>query len=456
LNVRISNILIAQQGTNSLASTLSGSSGGCLWLGTNGTAITNTTNLTPTAMAHIKGSGSTSATNTLLVQNSAGNNSILTTDDGKSLLTANLSNDAPLVVNNAYGWTGSFSATIQQWKSAGVTKASINGNGVLSVTSVSAQTFDALQPGSLSDLPYKSNSRGAGNGLYFPAVNVTGIATSSIERMRVDASGNMGIGTSTTTNAKLEVSVASGTTNGIRLKAFSDAGTSYLLSAGTESFQDNFKIKMVNGNVTMGTQLNGYTFGLETFNGTALQIFNSGNISIGNTTESAKLFVKGSGTTSATSSLLVQNSSGTQLLKTFDDGEIQAGSSGATQFKIYNTNGLAIARDGSFNSNIRIREFGTGGPTFQMNGNSTPTFKMLDGSNFSCISSHANWTGVGKGTVENTSAALQTDSTSRGWLPPRMTTAEKLAIGTPANGLLVFDTSLNQMSYYNGVTWINW
>jgi hypothetical protein len=41
-------------------------------------------------------------------------------------------------------------------------------------------------------------------------------------------------------------------------------------------------------------------------------------------------------------------------------------------------------------------------------------------------------------------------------LPPRMTTAQKLAIGTPANGLMVFDTSLNQMSYYNGVTWINW
>ena len=144
------------------------------------------------------------------------------------------------------------------------------------------------------------------------------------------------------------------------------------------------------------------------------------------------------------------------LFKIFDDGEIQAGTSGATQFKIYNTNGLAFARDGSLNANIRIREFGTGGPTFQMNGNSTPTFKMLDSSNFSCISSWSDWTGIGKSTVENSSACLQADSTSRGFLPPRMTTAQKLAIGTPANGLMVFDTSLNQMSYYNGVTWINW
>jgi hypothetical protein len=55
----------------------------------------------------------------------------------------------------------------------------------------------------------------------------------------------------------------------------------------------------------------------------------------------------------------------------------------------------------------------------------------------------------------NASAILQTDSTTRGFLPPRMTTTEKLAIGTPAAGLMVYDTTLNQMSYYNGTLWIN-
>ena len=113
---------------------------------------------------------------------------------------------------------------------------------------------------------------------------------------------------------------------------------------------------------------------------------------------------------SATSSFLVQNNSGTQLLKTLDDGGIEAGGSTATQFKIYNTDGLAIARDGSLNANIRIREFGAGGgPVFQMNGNSTPTFKMLDSSNFGCIQSHSTWTGIGKFSVENASACLQAD-----------------------------------------------
>lgn len=435
---RISNILIANQGTNSLASTLSGSGGGCLWLGTNGTAITNTTSLTPTAMAHIKGSGSTSATQTLLVQNSSGSNSILTTDDGKTLLTATITNDAPLQVNNAYGWTGSYTAKCQSWLSAGVEVAKIMANGSMTLTAnITASTFKATQ-NIPSDVSFGGN--GSGNGMYMPASNVTAIATSSTERMRVDSSGNLAINTTsasglvhikgttssgaiasllvqnsggtqlfrvdndgtttalfgsftngvylgtpgtsaklsiksggstsatnsifvqdsgstqliklqddgklivgngTTGTARLDISIGSGSTPPLRLKGYSDAGTSYLISAGTESFQDNFKIKMVNGNVTMGTQLNGYTFGLETFNGVAMHIANAGNI--------------GMGTTSP-----------------------------------------------------------------------------------------------------NVSAKLDVSSTTQGFLPPRMTTAEKLAIGTPASGLMVYDTSLNQMSYYNGVTWINW
>jgi hypothetical protein len=55
----------------------------------------------------------------------------------------------------------------------------------------------------------------------------------------------------------------------------------------------------------------------------------------------------------------------------------------------------------------------------------------------------------------NASARLQVDSTTEGFLPPRMTTTQKNAIGTPAAGLMVYDTTLNQMSYYNGTTWIN-
>jgi len=53
------------------------------------------------------------------------------------------------------------------------------------------------------------------------------------------------------------------------------------------------------------------------------------------------------------------------------------------------------------------------------------------------------------------SARIAVNSTTQGVLFPRMTTVQKLAIGTPAAGLQVYDSTLNQMSYYNGTTWVN-
>jgi hypothetical protein len=155
----------------------------------------NLAGATPTTTLQLKGSGSTSATTSLLVQNSAGNNSISTTDDGKTLLTATITNDAPLQVNNAYGWTGSYTAKCQSWLSAGSEVARIMANGSMILSAnITASTFKATQ-NIPSDVSFGGN--GSGNGMYMPAGNVTAIATNSTERMRIDASGNMGIGTTT-------------------------------------------------------------------------------------------------------------------------------------------------------------------------------------------------------------------------------------------------------------------
>jgi hypothetical protein len=48
----------------------------------------------------------------------------------------------------------------------------------------------------------------------------------------------------------------------------------------------------------------------------------------------------------------------------------------------------------------------------------------------------------------NASAKLQVDSTTQGFLPPRMTTTQKNAIATPAAGLVVYDTTLNKLCVY--------
>jgi hypothetical protein len=51
------------------------------------------------------------------------------------------------------------------------------------------------------------------------------------------------------------------------------------------------------------------------------------------------------------------------------------------------------------------------------------------------------------------SAKLQVESTTQGFLPPRMTTTQKNAISSPATGLVVYDTTLNKLSVYTGSAW---
>jgi hypothetical protein len=57
------------------------------------------------------------------------------------------------------------------------------------------------------------------------------------------------------------------------------------------------------------------------------------------------------------------------------------------------------------------------------------------------------------GSSPDASAMLDIKSTTKGILIPRMTTAERTAIGTPATGLMVFDIDEAAFWYYNGAAW---
>jgi uncharacterized protein (TIGR02145 family) len=53
------------------------------------------------------------------------------------------------------------------------------------------------------------------------------------------------------------------------------------------------------------------------------------------------------------------------------------------------------------------------------------------------------------------SSVLELSSTSKGFLPPRLTTAQRDAIATPAVGLMIFNTTKNCLEWYNGTLWYN-
>jgi hypothetical protein len=55
--------------------------------------------------------------------------------------------------------------------------------------------------------------------------------------------------------------------------------------------------------------------------------------------------------------------------------------------------------------------------------------------------------------IIDSSAILKIESTTQGILPPRLTTAERNAIGSPATGLMIYNTDNLRIEAYNGTTW---
>jgi len=153
----------------------------------------------------------------------------------------------------------------------------------------------------------------------------------------------------------------------------------------------------------------------------------------------ARVGIRGNGSTSATTSLLVQDSAATNLFNLRDDGyltlfagsktgqlDIQGGVSSGIYAKSYNSQSDNIIRYKDYNGNqgMSLVMTGSGAGALIVNSSGSP----------------------------NASAVLQADSTTKGFLPPRMTTTQKNAISAIA-GLVVYDSTTNKLCCYNGSTW---
>lgn len=63
---------------------------------------------------------------------------------------------------------------------------------------------------------------------------------------------------------------------------------------------------------------------------------------------------------------------------------------------------------------------------------------------------------VGIGTTNpDASSVLDVKSTTAGFLPPRLTTEQRDAITSPATGLVIYNTTINCIEWWNGILWQN-
>lgn len=57
------------------------------------------------------------------------------------------------------------------------------------------------------------------------------------------------------------------------------------------------------------------------------------------------------------------------------------------------------------------------------------------------------------GTVVDSKSVLDLQSTTQGFLPPRMTTTQRDAISSPTSGLVIYNSTTNKLQCYNGSSW---
>ena len=62
---------------------------------------------------------------------------------------------------------------------------------------------------------------------------------------------------------------------------------------------------------------------------------------------------------------------------------------------------------------------------------------------------------AGASSAASSSAVLEANSTTQGFLPPRLTTTQRDAIATPAEGLTLWNTTNKQLEVFDGSIWVN-
>jgi hypothetical protein len=247
--------------------------------------------------------------------------------------------------------------------------------------------------------------------------------------MAIDAA-NIGAGVVSST----EFGYLDGVTSAIQTQLDSKQAT---LVSGTNIKTINSTSLLGSGDISISANPSGVAGAIQFSDGSAFasdasNLFwddTNNRLGIGTNAPTSTIQIKGSGSTSATTSLLVQNSSGFSAITVTDDLKVNINS------LVFGGNNGYIGINNSPSIDSALRNVRTDAGT-------------------SPLSISTGEVGVGD-TTTYASAIFAIGSTTRGFLPPRMTTTEKNAIASPATGLVVMDITTLKLCVYNGSSWVD-
>ena len=116
---------------------------------------------------------------------------------------------------------------------------------------------------------------------------------------------------------------------------------------------------------------------------------------------------------------------------------------------------LTVSNDGTGDASIRMT---AGGTTYHMGVDNSLSDRFGISANSTNVSANAGIVMDSAGRVgiqgaPGATTALAVISTTTGFLPPVMTSAQAIAISTPATGLITYNSSSGGLMYYDGTIW---
>jgi hypothetical protein len=324
----------------------------------------------------VKGSGTTSATTTLRVENANASASLVVLDNtnvgiGTSNPSARLE-VAGVTTGTAFKVSGGFTGFtgqyfyINEYGSAAMVGTTTDPNNLLFGALGTSDTFARLAFGFLYDKPYLGFGPGGGatRDIYLYRDNadlILGTGTGNTERLRVKASGNLLIGTATDPGYKLNVSGSGNFTNNLTVTGslqVTGGITGSLLGTGsyaTQALSSSFAVsasRAVSASYAPSIPAFPYTGSAEV----------TGSLSVvGTTTVSGSIIVQdgsmgivSTGTTNATEAFKVQNATPEVLFNVKDDGELLINTTKYTSNGVLTNNAGIITEVIGYNGIITI------------------------------------------------------------------------------------------------------